>query len=379
MDDLARRFRRLTDEYGPRKAAAEASVVRWRWYTDATFDLRPFWYERHRWPRGRQLTRRPSLAKNHARCGFDAAGRPIAAHEFSGFLGGACVYETFRTHQPDLVEECRFSADGKAIYLHRYELDGGRLQRWSGVAQHGSGREEYHYLDDKVAGIEVAHREQHASAHPEQLLPYQTIAVRYDPSGDLEQLETTWLTGTEPHAEITYRRPPEDFSITGLCGVITDRLVRLVPEAIASARLPDTAYCLVLTYDGANYLPTLAVGLDVERRGWLARLGDEAPDYLWNPAEFEHYATEDLDDPQLDRDMRLLEQELGLSGRWTLGRDMLVESARRLNRRDWSAILPTTDDFVVYPVDVELADLQRNLQRCAPPRLVRAFRARGWL
>ena len=211
MDDLAWRFRRLTDEYEPRKAAAEASVVRWRWYTDATFDLRPFWYERHRWPRGRQLTRRPSLVKNHARCGFDAAGRPVAVREFSGFLSGACVYETFRTYQPDLVEECRFSADGKAIYLHRYELDDGRLRRWSGVAQHGSGREEYHYLGDRVVGVDVAHREQPASARAEQLLPYQTIAVTYDPTGGLEQLETTWLTSATPHMEITIGGRPRTF------------------------------------------------------------------------------------------------------------------------------------------------------------------------
>src|SRR5262249_37330612 len=125
-----------------------------------------------------------------------------------------------------------------------------------GVAQHGNGRGEYHHhLDDRMIGVDVAHREQPAGAHPDRLLPWQTSAVTYGVTGDLKRLETSWLTGAVPHTEITYRRPPEDFSIIDLCGAITDRLVKLVPETIASARLSGPAYCLVLTYDGTTTCP----------------------------------------------------------------------------------------------------------------------------
>ncbi|MEU4474959.1 hypothetical protein [Micromonospora sp. NPDC023888] len=58
-------------------------------------------------------------------------------------------------------------------------------------------------------------------------------------------------------------------------------------------------------------------------------------------------------------------------------RRLLCAVAARLNRRDWSATLPVTDDFVVYAVDLELVDLERNLTDCLPPDRLAQFRERG--
>ena len=39
-----------------------------------------------------------------------------------------------------------------------------------------------------------------------------------------------------------------------------------------------------------------------------------------------------------------------------------------MNRRKWDKVLPTTDDFIVYAVDLEGEDLTANLNAGVPPR-----------
>lgn len=43
-------------------------------------------------------------------------------------------------------------------------------------------------------------------------------------------------------------------------------------------------------------------------------------------------------------------------------RRLLVKLAKQLTTRDWSTTINATPDFIVYAVDVELADLERNLR-----------------
>lgn len=42
-------------------------------------------------------------------------------------------------------------------------------------------------------------------------------------------------------------------------------------------------------------------------------------------------------------------------------------------------MLPATDDFVVYAVDVELVDLDRNMTACLPGDRLALLRGRGLL
>jgi hypothetical protein len=41
-------------------------------------------------------------------------------------------------------------------------------------------------------------------------------------------------------------------------------------------------------------------------------------------------------------------------------------------------VLSITDDFVVYPVDMELADLDRNMTACLPADRLALLRERGY-
>lgn len=334
--------------------------VRWEWYSDDAYDLRPYWYERNRYPRGRRLERRPVLSENVVQYGFDDASRVVVMREFSGFLGGRPTFEATRTYLDSAIEEVGVDGDGANVYVRRYLFEDDLLRTFVSPARHGQGREEYGYTDGRVVSIDAGHDG-----------PYQKIAIEYDDAGRLQRIETTWLQG-RAHTVTSYRRPPAGFSIDAQCRAVSVMLVERVPAAVVREQISEPAYCLALAYGEESCLPLLGIGLDSERGALLADEDEDNPatDLMWNPAEFEHYDTDavGLEDPACRDSADLLDQELGLAGERDRARVMLLEAAHALNRYDWSRVLPTTVDFIVYPVDHELADLERNLAECRQRR-----------
>jgi hypothetical protein len=327
--------------------------VRWEWYGDDAYDLRPYWYERNRYPRGRRLERRPALSEDVVQYGFDDAGGMVVKREFSGFLGGRPMFEARRTYLDGAIEEVGVDGDGTNVYVHRYLFEDDLLRTFISTARHGQGREEYVYTDGRVTSIDASHDGR----------PYQKFAIEYDEAGRLQRIETTWLQG-RAHTVTTYRRPPAGFTIDVQCRAVVAMLVERVPAAVAREQISEPAYCLALVYGGESCMPLLGIGLESERQAWLA--DEDATELMWNPAEFEHYDTDavGMDDPAFRDSADLLDQELGLAGESDRVRVMLLEVAHALNQYDWSRMLPTTADFIVYPVDDELADLDRNLAEC---------------
>jgi len=49
--------------------------------------------------------------------------------------------------------------------------------------------------------------------------------------------------------------------------------------------------------------------------------------------------------------------------------------AAELGRMDWTGKLNTTDDFIVYAVDTDLADLHRNLKQSVPADRLKKLKA----
>jgi hypothetical protein len=103
----------------------------------------------------------------------------------------------------------------------------------------------------------------------------------------------------------------------------------------------------------------------------------------WAPEDMGNDAYVDLD-PVADT-ARLLHQELTLADADDLTgqqpgherlRTLLCAVAADLNTHDWSQVMQTTDDFVVYPVDVEMVDLDRDMAACLPADWLAHFRER---
>jgi hypothetical protein len=276
--------------------------------------------------------------------GFDADGRPVVFFEHSGFLSGQLYYETFRDYSawPAIVEEAHFEYTGRPMYLHRYSYVGGLIRLAEMTTAGGSGFEMYEYSGKVVTRINVFHRNQ----------PYITINADHDEAG-LVRLDKAW----EGSDEVVYERPPAGFRVAEAYRVVIEELVRQVPFAVRELGVDLPSCCVVLVYQSEFPLDLMV---------HVGHSGEWFPSEMHDQAEVDLSAVADT--------ARVLAQELALDGREELGRQLLCAAAAELNRMDWRHVLPVTDDFVVFAMDLELMDVDRNLSACVPPdRLARPW------
>lgn len=365
MSDLAARFAKLASEYDSRRGAATALVGRWDWYTWPGLDLRPLEFERDLLKAGRRLDARPPVDRDVLRIGFDAEGRAVVVEKYSGFLHGRLYYETFVGHDGDVVEAAHFDTDGP-IYLHEYHFVGGLMRSADMVARHGARRESYAYTDGRISRVEIEHEGQSPSV----------LTAEHDDRGLVRVVEVMGR-----RSEVRYERPPAGFDLEAACRTIEGAFLTLIPDAVARLGVDGPAACVALSYDRSATLSIEVHAATEDERTALATIDAQT---AWSPADFEARAEVDLD---AAASLRLVRQELALLDAGDLdaaagsevGRRLLCAVAARLNLRDWSDILPVADDFVVYPVDCELVDLERNLTDCVPPDRLARLRERGLL
>jgi hypothetical protein len=156
-------------------------------------------------------------------------------------------------------------------------------------------------------------------------------------------------------------------------------LVELIPKAAAQLAVDDPIACLAVTYDRSAQLSIEISAATADERSDLSSVEAQT---AWSPADFEAGTDIEIDDiepTQLVRQqLALLDaDDVDVAAGSELGRRLLCAVAVRLNQHDWPATLPVTDDFVVYAVDLELVDLERNLTECLSPNQLDHFREKG--
>ncbi len=365
VPDLAARFGRLAGEYDSRKGTATTLVRRWDWYTWPGLDLRPLHFERTLLKAGRRLAARPPVDRNVLRIGFDAEGRAVVVEEYSGFLNGRLYHETFISHDGDLAEAAHFDTDGP-VYLHEYRFADGLMRSADTVARGGSGRESYEYTGGLIGRVEIEHNGRATAV----------LTAEHDDRGLVRLVEVVGR-----RSEVRYERPPPGFDLEAACRTIEEAFLALIPDAVARLGVDAPAACVALSYFRSDALSFEVRGAAEDERAALAAIDARA---AWSPEDFEAGADVDLDDVE---SVRLVRQELALLDAGDLdagtgsevGRRLLCAVAARLNLRDWSDTLHVTEDFVVYPVDLELVDLERNLADCLPPDRLARLREHGLL
>ncbi len=168
--------------------------------------------------------------------------------------------------------------------------------------------------------------------------------------------------------------------------LIRQRLMSVVPKVIAKAKLKKPVYCLILAYDGEGngaMPPGLALGLESERANWIkSNKRSELKWILWSPDEFEHCESEALslpDDEKFDQACDWYNQLLEKKGSEKPAHDLLNRVAADLAKLDWKGKLNTTEEFIVFAVDYEGADLKKNVKASVAPKLLAKFKAAGWM
>jgi hypothetical protein len=97
----------------------------------------------------------------------------------------------------------------------------------------------------------------------------------------------------------TYEGPPAGFDLDAACRDVEDRLVALVPDAVAHLAVDDPIACVALSYDRSDPLSVVGVhAATADERAALAAIDAEA---AWSPAEFDAGTDVELDNARLLR------------------------------------------------------------------------------
>jgi hypothetical protein len=199
------------------------------------------------------------------------------------------------------------------------------------------------------------------------------VKIIYDASG--EEIET--IDPSKP----TKRKPlPKGTTMKSLAKTIRQRLGKAVIDTVAKARIKQPVYCIALNYDCEGnplLLPELGIGLESERQAVLKRGGKGAKLDIWDPSTFSMFANNRtaLNDKALARACDLFNEQLKYEDSDEPARKIILEVALDLAKVDWKKKLDITEDFIVYAVDTDGADLKKNLKRSVSAKQIARLKA----
>jgi hypothetical protein len=352
----------LKESYASLKKKCAARVVRWQWASSEWFSPEPFYFELSRLRQGRLLARRPGRIKQGmCQYGFDGAGKVVVVRECQ--FGNDFSHEFFWS-RGDVIEGAKFdeSAERKLVQISRQFYKKGRLVRFEWFMKDSSERQTLSYRDGRIVASKLVSWMRHYGRH------VRRFEMEYDRIGRLAAIyERGDMVMRKGGREVRYKRPGKGESIAELAKVVEEKLVELIPAAVAKSSIKGPAYCLVLAYDleGNDLLPPLlGVGLEKERAEWMKRGEREAREMMWNPAEFKHFGepSMELEERDLLAACGMLNQMLSVKRTAGPAKKVLNRVAARLMKHDWDGVLEVTRDFVVFAVDLEGVDRVRNMK-----------------
>jgi hypothetical protein len=382
MESLKGLLTKARREYEARKPDAEARVVRWEHWSGPAYDPKPYYFERGL--RGGVVKRGKPVPKATARgCsyGFDAEGRVVIDRQPKS--PDEPAFDEFFTYSKAGIESAAYERDGEHAlrYVTRQVHRAGQPVSTDVLDANGGGggasyAERYGYRDGRLASIDVTS----VAGKEKQNVQFDLV---YERDGRLRAIrrlyyDSLWFP--------IYWNPASGETLESLTEQMRATLLKLIPDAVKRAKIRKPAYCLAIAYDTGNdeLPPLLGVGLEEERAAWMASQPKAARDMMWNPDEFKHYAKGPLDLTDVpglaDDSQKLLQMVLMKEALW-VPRRLLNEIAAELNERSWRGILPTTDDFIVYAVDVDGDDdsLKKNLKAGVPEAKRKLLRSRKML
>jgi len=377
MNPLLKRFNSERKVFATLRKRSESQVVRWEywnwpkwnWDPDDALELR-------------RIAKRVPKERASNGYGYDKENRVIVIQQFRGnppklwwmeflrysgdkmmgshFLAGA-IYSENKVIGND------FQAGGVLANVFEATLSSGRIVRaerlmtdswqwdWKTIEWEG----------DNVATVLEGKRGQKASRQK-----------TYSRAGKLiEDLDLS-----KPVKPPKRQPLPEGVTVKSLAQEIRQKLVKAVVATVARARVKEPVYCLALNYDceGNPLLPPeLGIGLDAERQSRLKRGDPDAKFAIWEPEQFSIFANNrtELRDKDLSRACDLLNRELAYRDSSEPARKVILQAAADLAKMEWRGKLNPTDDFVVYAVDTDLADLRKNLKLTVPPKQLAKLKA----
>ena len=328
-------------DYPKLKAQIEAQVVRWFWAAGGVgyFSLEPFYFEQNRFSKSKILKDAPEDSDNKYQYGVNANDEIIVERSYTEFKGQC--YETFYFREDSQIISYRFE------YSEEKECDNVKIFIYKdGLLQHIYSAFEEHYLEETMY-----YKRNKLIRRKTKGLDYysnpidNTLLYTYDILGKLNSI-------TNETGYVYYQKKDKKISYKALSEKAIERYYMLLVPTIKAYPMKEPLYCINLSFDYQNILPTrIGFGTESERQEYQ-KYGKEAKHYLWNTAEYAH--TIDIEPNEEDATLfDLFNQETEMQEKSSAATKLLVACAKRL-KEEWASLgIPSTDDFVIVVGDEE--------------------------
>ena len=334
-------------DYPTLKTQIEAQVVRWFWAAGGVgyFSLEPFYFEQNRFSKSKILKDAPEDSDNKYQYGVNDKDEIIVERRYTEFKGQC--YETFYFREDSQIISYRFE------YSEEKECDNVKIFIYKdGLLQYIYSAFEEHYSEETMyyKGNKLIRRKTKGLDY--YLKPIDnTLLYTYDMLGKLNSI----TSGT---GYVCYQKKDKKISYKALSEKATEHYYALLVPTIKAYPVKEPLYCINLSFDYQNILPTrIGFGTESERQEYQ-KYGKEAKHYLWNTAEYAHII--DIEPNEEDAALfDLFNQETEMQEKSSAATKLLVACAKRL-KEDWASLgIPSTDDFVVVVSDEEESFLKK--------------------
>ena len=345
-------YKQAQADYPALKAQIEAQVVRWFWASGGVgyFSLEPFYFEKNRWSKSKILKETPEDSDNKYQYGVNEKDEIIVERSYTELKGKfkeEC-YETFYFREENKIVSYHFehSVEKECINTMIFIYKDGLLQSIHSAYDNNAWSERTMYYEgDKLIRQEEKGLDYYSNPIDN------TLLYTYDMLGELNSI--TSRTGY-----VWYQKKDKKISYKALSEKAAERYYALLVPTIKAYPVKEPLYCINLSFDYQNILPTrIGFGTESERQEYQ-KYGKEAKHYLWNTAEYAH--TIDIEPNEEDAALfDLFNQETEMQEKSSAATKLLVACAKRL-KEDWASLgIPSTDDFVVVVSDEEESFLKK--------------------
>ena len=339
-------YKQAQADYPALKAQIEAQVVRWFWASGGVgyFSLAPFYFEKNRWSKSKILKETPEDSDNKYQYGVNEKDEIIVERSYTELKGKfkeEC-YETFYFREENKIVSYHFehSVEKECINTMIFIYKDGLLQSIHSAYDNNAWSERTMYYEgDKLIRQEEKGLDYYSNPIDN------TLLYTYDMLGELNSI--TSRTGY-----VWYQKKDKKISYKALSEKAAERYYALLVPTIKAYPVKEPLYCINLSFDYQNILPTrIGFGTESERQEYQ-KYGKEAKHYLWNTAEYAH--TIDIEPNEEDAALfDLFNQETEMQEKSSAATKLLVACAKRL-KEEWASLgIPSTNDFVIVVGDEE--------------------------
>jgi len=373
--------------YQELKRRCEARVARWEWGTSMLHTLLPHYAQTLGLTPGKWLAKAPARRHKKVQYGLDSVGRLVVERRYRELPTWTRCDERFCVYGAGSAEAVAFEEwlEGRHRQQRRevLTLEGGLVARAERHTRRGV--EVYRYEHEQGTVVRCSHIEPAGdSRYPTEESRTRRYAYQYDAAGALRTVLSLGPLDEDGRRSEAVRFKAPDRPLKPLLKRAERLLLELVDASLASLELQEPAYCLLLVHSGdpGCLPPELAVGLHAQRAAWVAAEGGDAAGRIWSAEDFHLFDSGSkvgpyaalrprlrLVDPTLVALGKMIGHHLRAMGDVAPALDLLARVAKTLNRRkDWGGLLPTSEDFVAFPLVLGEAPDPEVLRACVPSR-----------